>query len=63
MCSNVGYFLHGKYFLLFFARQLLNGGCRQDDCGATRVNLEGKIMKKDPDEGGDRRCLSEARLT
>jgi len=35
MCSNVGY-----------ARQLLNGGCRQDDGGATRVNLGIKMIKK-----------------
>ena len=35
MCSNVGY-----------ARQLLNGGCRQDDCGATLVNLGVKMIKK-----------------
>ena len=45
MCSNVGY-----------ARQLLNGGYRQDDCSATRVNLGVKLIKK-PGKGSDRRCL------
>ena len=31
---------------------ILNGGCRQDDCGATLVNLGVKMIKKDPGEDG-----------
>ena len=34
------------YKCLKNARQLLNGGCRQDYCGSTRVNLRIEMIKK-----------------